>query len=297
MKEMEEKTFLLSSSTKPPSSPSSSSSTTTKVSVESGDTISSRSVFSYMSTASSYVYCIFVLLALAGIVLTVIDHKVQIHQEMKSNEGDPFRDRGSLLVYRDREKNRHSSGGDTVSRSDKENEIRRKLSLKIDPITGDSLRTYNGDVPETQCPAGKYRLPGSTDLQMIRGQRTDGCVYCPRGRYGETTRLDSRQCTAPCPTGRYGDRLGATSVKECRFCPTGKFGATQALTSSKCSGKCPAGKYSGTVGLTRSSECKDCPVGYRGWQCASWDNIPLKDSQLNRLNSGQVVSNPDRILE
>ena len=58
---------------------------------------------------------------------------------------------------------------------------KRKLSLQFDPVTGDSVVTYDGDVPETQCPIGKYRMAGSTDLQMVRGQRTDGCVYCPRG--------------------------------------------------------------------------------------------------------------------
>ena len=296
-----------------PSSSSSSSRISSSVEMERKDSSASL---------SSFIHCILVLLALAGIVLTVLDFKSQIPMHGETSGGEDVRrqDTSAFLMQRDRYSSSSSSssrgssssssssssggtslsGGDSSSSSSSssiESEVRRKLSLKIDPITGASVQTYNGDVPETPCPLGKYRLPGSTDLQMIRGQRTDGCIYCPRGRYGSSTSLSNRQCTAPCPMGRYGDRIGATSVYECSYCPTGKFGATQGLTTPKCSGTCAAGKYSGEIGLTRAAQCMDCPVGYRGWQCASWDNIPLKDSQLARLNNGQQVSNPDRILE
>lgn len=293
-----EKTFLPPSSPKLPFSPSPSSSSSTKVSTESGDVLSSRNAFSYMPIISSYVHCIFVLLALAGIALTVIDYKSQTRLVMESRgEVPPFHGIGSYLFYRDKDKDDNSGGWGIEDKSDRENEISRKLSMKIDPISGDSVVTYNGDVPETQCPIGKYRLPGSTDLQMIRGQRTDGCIYCPRGKYGETTTLSSKECTASCPRGRFGDTLGAKSINECKYCPPGKYGSSGGLTTSQCSGKCPADKYSGKFGATDSNVCVKCPPGYRGWQCGSWDNIPLKDSQLNRLNSGQVVPDPDRILE
>ena len=281
--------------TPPSSKPPSSSSSPTMPSLEDRDVADSDRKFSYASTVSSYIYCIFVLVALTGIALVVIDQKSR--PQMGARE-EVFNDRqSSFLIYKARFKNDINHNRDFRSESDEKNEIRRKLALKIDPITGDSVETYNGDVPETQCPVGKYRIPGSTDLQMIRGQRTDGCVYCPRGRYGETTRLSNRRCTAPCPMGRYGDRLGASSVQDCQYCPPGKIGETQALTTPRCSGSCPPGKYSGQVGLTSSSQCLDCPVGYRGWQCGSWDTIPLKDSQLDRLNAGNPVTNPDRILE
>lgn len=235
--------------------------------------------------------CTFTFAALIGIVFTLLNHRSEI--EMMNRE--------QMKLQITQAMGAGLSGEEEViegvSASGVYSHSKRNLALKIDQITGDSVVTYNGDVPETQCPVGKYRLPSTSDLQMVRGPRTDGCIFCPRGRYGSTTRLESKQCTAACPTGRYNDRLGATSVKDCRLCPTGKFGATQGLTTPKCSGTCSAGKYSGKTGVSRASDCKDCPVGYRGWQCDSWDNTPLKPSQLNRLNSGQSVTNPDRILE
>ena len=117
------------------------------------------------------------------------------------------------------------------------------------------------------------------------------------GRYGSTTRLISKQCTAPCPMGRYNDQLGAKSVRDCRPCPKGKFGSTQALTTASCSGGCPTGKYSNLKGIIQAAQCKDCYVGYRGWQCDSWNNAPLSEELQNKLNGGNEQRTPDRILE
>jgi hypothetical protein len=59
--------------------------------------------------------------------------------------------------------------------------IMRALAATTDPITGESVETFNGQIPASSCPLGKYRPSGSTNLVRITGQRTDGCVYCPRG--------------------------------------------------------------------------------------------------------------------
>jgi hypothetical protein len=124
-----------------------------------------------------------------------------------------------------------------------------------------------------------YRAAGSSSLLRNGGFRQDGCMLCPRGRYGTTTGLTSSLCTGPCPIGKYRDTPGATSITDCRWCPEGKFGSSSGLTSRRCSGDCTSlntaskGYYSDKTGLVSSSACKTCPVGYRGWQC-DWDLIP-----------------------
>lgn len=174
----------------------------------------------------------------------------------------------------------------------------RSLAATKDPITGDSFTTINGAVPVTSCPLGKYRPAGSTDMTRVTGQRTDGCVYCPRGRYGSSPTLTQRTCTASCPTGRYGPTLGATSVRDCSFCPAGKYGAQTGLVQETCSGRCPKGFYSNVVGLTSIGQCKKCITGYRGWQCNSWTSFPPRPGTEDLIvGMGDKPQPPDRILE
>jgi hypothetical protein len=64
------------------------------------------------------------------------------------------------------------------------------------------------------CPVGRY-LPktGSEDLR--------DCVYCPKGRYGQTVALTTSLCTAQCPVGRYRDLVGGVTKHDCTYCPSG----------------------------------------------------------------------------
>lgn len=60
--------------------------------------------------------------------------------------------------------------------------LTRSLSAKIDLITGENIVTYDGKVPITSCPLGKFRPLTGVLPTVLVGQRTDGCVACPRGR-------------------------------------------------------------------------------------------------------------------
>lgn len=143
----------------------------------------------------------------------------------------------------------------------------RKLSSQYDLITGESVTTYNGITPQTSCPLGYYRPDGATKLTQVTGQRTDGCIECPRGRYGSTTTLKSAACTAACPAGRFGSEKALKNQDECQYCPPGTYGSASGLTTDSCTASCPSGKYSSSYGNSKASDCKSCPVGYRGWQC------------------------------
>jgi len=87
------------------------------------------------------------------------------------------------------------------------------------------------------CPFGHYR-----QLKVFSheqgGINLDGCIKCPPGVYGNTTDLDTPNCTAPCPLGTYNDEEGASSIDDCKPCPAGTFGNEEGLTSPKCSGLC-----------------------------------------------------------
>ena len=144
---------------------------------------------------------------------------------------------------------------------------RRQLSSKYDLITGESVVTYNGITPQTKCPLGFYRPDGATKLKQVTGQRTDGCIQCPLGRYGASQTLKSELCTAACPAGKYGSEKGLKSEDECQYCPPGTYGSSTGLTTDSCTASCPSGKYSSTYGNSKASGCKSCPTGYRGWQC------------------------------
>jgi hypothetical protein len=66
-------------------------------------------------------------------------------------------------------------------------------------------------------------------------------------------------------------------MSDCRPCPRGTYGDTEGLTTKECSGKCSdlntlKTKYYGTeVGLASRSDCKVCPGGYLDVQ-AQCDN-------------------------
>lgn len=143
-------------------------------------------------------------------------------------------------------------------------------SIQFDLNTNEDITTFNGQVGYTSCPAGKYRPGGSSNLIRKTGQREDGCVYCPRGRYGATEGLELSTCTGPCPLGKYGAGLGLKSAEECIFCPRDTFSSIAGISSVKQCEFCPAGKYTvGLDGRTNSGQCKTCPKGYHTNQCTT----------------------------
>lgn len=148
-------------------------------------------------------------------------------------------------------------------------------SQYISWFTGESTETENGIVPVVTCPVGKYRIDSASQRSRPSGQRIDGCVFCPRGKYGNVEGLVKSACSGDCPRGRYRDQVGGTSYHDCFFCPEGKVGLAQGLTTSECSGNCPSGQYSDVAGIDEYGDCKLCPTGYRGWQC-SWERTPRR---------------------
>lgn len=149
----------------------------------------------------------------------------------------------------------------------------RKGSTTLSQLQKDQKKTEVGASNSPQgyanshpCPRGKYRPSGLTDVE---------CELCPRGRYGNTEGLTTKQCTAGCPPGRYNDERGAQTEEDCLFCPPGKFGPVSGYETRECGGSCPAGKYSSVHGLVNENGCKNCPTGYRGWQC-DWILDPRK---------------------
>jgi hypothetical protein len=141
----------------------------------------------------------------------------------------------------------------------------RKLSESTDLITGEATRTTNGFVPLVTCEVGTFRPIGSTSLFMVSGQRLDGCVPCPRGKYGAAT--GGLISCVKCPRGTFGDQVGYTSVKMCQKCPPGRYGNSEGLVSKVCNKKCPSGFYSLTYGNTNIDSCLVCPTTYQGGQC------------------------------
>jgi hypothetical protein len=148
-----------------------------------------------------------------------------------------------------------------------QDESARRLSAKTDLYTGENVHTISGTVPRTSCPPGKYRLYDTSNLDLLGGQREDGCHFCPRGRYASDFGSTTAQCQGACPVGKYGPRHGLKGVDECELCPPGTYGASVGLKSRSCSGNCPQGTYYAKFGNTRLANCVECPRGYRGWQC------------------------------
>ena len=160
----------------------------------------------------------------------------------------------------------------------------RRLSATTDPVSGQTIRTYNGIVPIESCPIGYWRPLGSTSRNMITGPRIDGCVACPRGTYGQTT--TGTPCVL-CPIGTYGDEVGLTSIRECQFCPQGRYGIRSGLTTKSCTGRCPVGKYSDITGMTTpTTQCMTCEVTSQNWQCrSSVDPRSAKDPPVVKTNA------------
>jgi|Transcript_14078 hypothetical protein len=139
----------------------------------------------------------------------------------------------------------------------------RKLSASTGLITGEAIRTTNGFVPLVTCEVGTFRPIGSTSI--VSGQRLDGCVPCPRGKYGAAT--GGLISCVKCPRGTFGDQAGYTSVKMCQKCPPNRYGDREGLVSKVCNKKCLSGFYSLTYGNTNIKSCLVCPTTYQGGQC------------------------------
>jgi hypothetical protein len=207
-------------------------------------------------------------------VVFLIENSSIINKNLQADES------GTIAILSDGA-NPSSTQGDL----EKDTNSHRKLSTDFNYFTGQSQNTYNGKVPRTTCAAGFYRPQGSTDMLMVSGQREDGCVPCPAGRYGATPGLSSPLCTAGCPPGTYSDRTGLTSPSQCAFCPVGKYGQTGGLSTMDCSANCPVGKYTSTVGNVFKTDCKFCPPGFRSWQCV-WAIAPMRGQVQDHLKSG-----------
>ena len=154
---------------------------------------------------------------------------------------------------------------------------RELLSSDVQITDGQPIKTYNGIIPLSKCPAGSYRPAGGSNLVLISGQLNDGCIKCPRGRYGTLVGSSNPLCDAPCPSGRFGKKLGLKAVSECELCPPGKYGAMVGVQQFD---SCPTGKYNPEYAKTSIKDCIQCPVGYRGWQCI-W---PVSVNEPNKQN-------------
>lgn len=145
----------------------------------------------------------------------------------------------------------------------------RALSIKTDWFTNEVVTTSNGDVPRTRCPIGKYRVDSGSNLASTprKGVRVDGCIPCPRGRYGATEGLTSSSCTGQCPKGRYNDKLGLTAEADCTPCPVGRYGSSLGLTTKACTASCASGYYTKSTGTEASTDCIVCPLGYSDYPC------------------------------
>ena len=145
--------------------------------------------------------------------------------------------------------------------------MHRLLSIKSDWFTGETVSTYDGDVPRTTCPVGKYRVSSGSNLYSNKGLRVDGCIPCPRGKYGSTEGLTSSACSGTCPKGRYSDRIGITTAEECQPCEVGRYGSSLGLTTAACTGSCATGYYTTTSAAEAATECVVCPTGYSNAPC------------------------------
>lgn len=137
----------------------------------------------------------------------------------------------------------------------------------------ESLETRNGKLPTLSCPLGKYRDFGNKYLRKPGGIRLEGCLDCPKGRYGDRNDLKNSLCSGTCPLGTYLDETGGKSINDCKMCPKGTYGDGIGLETASCSGHCTDRNngnrkyYSDEEGLVSWAFCKRCPRGYRGWQC------------------------------
>lgn len=168
----------------------------------------------------------------------------------------------------------------------------RRLSQQFDWFTGKPVQTYNGQVPIISCPVGTYHAKGTPS--NLR-QRQDGCIMCPRGRYGATTGLTDSSCTGPCPLGTYRDEPGGTSLLSCQLCPPNTYGTTTGLTTAACSATCPLGTYSDVPGQTSKAACITCSPQDRHPPCV-WELTPrfgqIQDHLHNDFGLPAKVKDP-----
>jgi hypothetical protein len=118
------------------------------------------------------------------------------------------------------------------------------------------------------------------------------CEFCPRGVYGDSPGLVSKDCSAKCPKGTYNDKLGAKSILDCKPCPAGVYGSAIGLTTSQCSGPCPRGRYSMTEGVQSLSDCMDCPASYRGPQGYRGNDVAMENGggyPCDRFQYGKTI--------
>ena len=167
------------------------------------------------------------------------------------------------------------------------NQQRRKLQLRPYYYWYDQDVPPNGKYPELSCPLGTYRDFGNRNYKRPGGLRMEGCIDCPKGRYGNTHDLTNSLCTDACPLGTYLDQKRGTSIHDCKLCPEGTFGENVGLTTKECSGSCTNLNndqhqyYSNVKGLTSRSECKICPYRYNAWQCPSNLQKRIRGEQLH----------------
>ena len=140
--------------------------------------------------------------------------------------------------------------------------------------------TKDGEYPILSCPIGTYRTLADSYYRKPGGLRLDGCLDCPKGRYGAKIDLRSSLCSGACPRGRYRDATRGKSISDCFLCPEGTFGDREGLKTGRCSGYCTDSNtnskkyYSNIPGLTTKAQCKACPPGYIGWQCRTNLRLP-----------------------
>ncbi len=70
--------------------------------------------------------------------------------------------------------------------------------------TKEEIESYrNGVVSSLSCPLGTYRDFGDKMTRRHGGIGIEGCIPCPKGRYGSSNDLISSYCTGACPIGTY----------------------------------------------------------------------------------------------
>ncbi len=162
-------------------------------------------------------------------------------------------------------------------------------------VMGASAETCSG-----LCSAGYFCVAGSTNataaicpVGRYSSWGAGACEDCPVGLFGNTSGLNSPECSGPCPAGRFGMHPGMASATcsglcragfacsagspnstaivcaagffslagapSCTSCGSGRFGATPGMNSASCSGLCDAGYYC-PLGSTNATALA-CPPG------------------------------------
>ncbi|KAG6954701.1 hypothetical protein JG687_00011648 [Phytophthora cactorum] len=173
---------------------------------------------------------------------------------------------------------------------EEQDQLHQIQHLRVDGLPNQpvQLRLYLGVQPGNKnCPRGMYRPSGA-------GIAVGECEFCPRGVYGDSPGLESKDCTAKCPKGTFNDKLGAKSILDCKPCPAGVYGSSTGLTTSQCSGPCPNGKYSMSEGVQPISDCMDCPPLYRGPQGYRGNDVTMENGggyPCDRYQYGKTILN------